>query len=126
MSLRRRLLLLAIAIVLLPIALAGLARTPFVREYARQQAVKAIQNELGLSGVIEDIDIETRTLTFVASEIILDHPQHGRFVEAKQLRIRPSWWALLRGKIDLHNITITGASVWLELRDGKLINGPVV
>jgi len=126
MSLRRRLLFLAIAIVLFPFALAGLARTPFMREYARQQAVKAIQNELGLSGLIEDIDIETRTLTFVASEIVLDHPQHGRFVEAKQLRIRPSWWALLRGKIDLHNISIIGASVWLELRDGKLINGPVV
>ena len=126
MSLRRRLLHLAFAILVLPIALAALARTPFAREYARQQAVKAIQSELGLSGVIEDIDIETRTLTFVASQINLDHPQHGRFVEAKQLRIRPSWWALLRGKIDLHNITIIGASVWLELRDGKLINGPVV
>lgn len=125
-SWRRRLLLAAFAIVMLPVAVGALARTPFVREYARQQAVRAIQNELGLAGLIEDIDIEMRTLTFVASEILLDHPKYGRFVEAKQLRIRPSWWALLRGQIDLHNISIIGASVWLELRDGKLINGPEV
>jgi translocation and assembly module TamB len=113
-------------LMLVPIVAAALARTPFMREYARQQAVRAIQNELGLSGLIEDIDVEMRSLTFVARQITLDHPAHGRFVEAELLRIRPSWWALLRGQIDLHNISIDRASVWLEIRDGALINGPVV
>ncbi|HET8935063.1 MAG TPA: translocation/assembly module TamB domain-containing protein [Polyangiales bacterium] len=126
MSFKRWLALFCALVVLLPVTLAALARMPFMREYARQQAVKAIRGELGLSGVIEDIDIETRTLTFVARQITLDHPQHGRFVEAELLRIRPSWWALLRGQIDLHNISIDRASVWLEIRDGKLINGPEV
>lgn len=107
-----------------PLALAALATTPFMREYARQQAEMAIRRELGLSGVIADIDVEPRTLTFVARDITLDHPQHGRFVEAELLRIRPSWWALLNWRIDLHNIRIDRASVWLRVQDGKVINGP--
>lgn len=109
-----------------PVALAMFARTPLMREYARQEAERAIRSELGLSGVIADLDVEPRTLTFVARHITLDHPQHGRFVEADTLRIRPSWLALFRGRIDLHNISIDGASVWLAVRDGKVINGPVV
>ena len=112
-------------VVLAPSLIAAAVRSPLVREYARQEAERAIRGELGLSGVIADVDIEPRTLSLVAREIVLDHPKHGRFVEAKLLRIRPSWWALLRGRVDLHNISIDGASLWLVLRDGKLINGPV-
>jgi translocation and assembly module TamB len=99
-------------------------RSPPVREYARQQAERAIRVELGLVGVIADVDIEPRSLTIVARHIVLDHPRHGRLVEAELLRIRPSWWALLRGRVDLHNISIDRATVWLVVRDRKLINGP--
>ena len=122
----RWLLYLVLAGTLGPVALAAFARTPLMREYARQEAERAIRAELGLSGVIADIDVEPRTQTFVARHITLDHPEHGRFVEAESLRIRPSWLALFRGRIDLHNISIDRASVWLVVRDGKVINGPVV
>jgi translocation and assembly module TamB len=114
-------LLLAVSI---PLLLAVAVRSPPVREYARQQAERAIRAELGLVGVIADVDIEPRTLTIVARHIVLDHPLHGRFVEAELLRIRPSWRALLRGRVDLHNISIDQATVWLVVRDGKVINGP--
>ncbi|HEX2678292.1 MAG TPA: hypothetical protein VHM19_16675, partial [Polyangiales bacterium] len=107
-----------------PIALAAIARTEPVREYARQEAERAIRAELGLSAVIGDVNIDTKSWAIVASGITLDHPEHGRLVEAKVLRIRPSWWALLRGKVDLHTITIDKATLWLVIRDGKLINGP--
>jgi translocation and assembly module TamB len=113
-----------LAVAGVPLLLAAVMQTPWMREYARQQAEAALRRELGLSGVVEGIEVEPRTLTFIANGITLDHPQHGRFVEAEQLRIRPSWWALLHGRIDLHNISIERASVWLVLRDGKLINGP--
>ncbi len=111
-------------LVALPLALAAIVRTPAVREYVRQQAEVAIRQELGLQAVIHDVDIEPRSLAIVARGITLDHPIHGRLVEAKLLRIRPSWWALLRGQVDLHTITIDKATVWLLVRDGKLINGP--
>jgi translocation and assembly module TamB len=117
---------LAVLSLVLPLLMAALARTAAVREYARQEAEHAIRRELGLSVLISDIDIEPRTLTFVARQIVLDHPQRGRFVEAELLRIRPSWWALLHGRIDLHNITIDHASLWLVVRDGRLVNGPVI
>ena len=110
--------------VLIPLLVAAALRSPVVREYVRQQAEHAIRAELGLSGVIADVDIEPRTLTIVARHIVLDHPKHGRFVEAELLRIRPSWRALLSGRVDLHNISIDRATVWLVVRDGKVINGP--
>ncbi|HEY2735342.1 MAG TPA: hypothetical protein VGI70_15200, partial [Polyangiales bacterium] len=114
----------SLVVVAAPLLLAAGARSAVVREYARQEAERAIRSELGLSGVISDVDIEPRTLSVVARHIVLDHPDHGRFVEAELLRIRPSWWALLRGRIDLHNITIDRATLWLVVRDRKLINGP--
>ncbi len=105
-------------------ALAAFARTPAMREYARQEAERAIRAELGLSAVIRDVDVEPSSFAIVASGITLDHPQYGRLVEAKVLRIRPSWAALFRGKLDLHTITIDKATVWLLIRNGKLLNGP--
>ncbi len=113
-------------LVAIPVALTALAHTPFAREYVRQQAELAIRSELGLVGMIESVAIETRSLSIIARGITLDHPQQGRFVEAKLLRIRPSWWGLLRGKVDLHTVTIDSASVWLTIQNGKLINGPKV
>jgi translocation and assembly module TamB len=120
----QRVLAVAFVIVAVPVALAALLRTAAVREYARQQAEQAIRNELGLTATIRDVDIEPQSLAMVATGITLDHPQSGRFIEAKILRIRPSWWTLLRGKIDLHTITIDKATLWLVIRDGRLVNGP--
>jgi translocation and assembly module TamB len=117
---------LSLLLVGVPLALVAVIRTPAALEYIRQQAELAIRDELGLIGLVQDVSVEPSTLSIVASGITLDHPQHGRFVEAKQLRIRPSWWAILRGKIDLHRITIDEASVWLTFDDGVLLNGPKV
>lgn len=123
-SAKKRVLILAALALGVPAGLAAFARTDFAREHARQSAQQAIRDQLGLVGIIEDVDIDARSLSVIARGIVLDHPDFGRFVEAKQLRIRPSWWALLSGRVDLHTITIEEASVWLTIRDGKLINGP--
>jgi translocation and assembly module TamB len=114
----------ALLVLAMPLLTAAAARSPAVREYARQEIERAIRSELGLTGVISDVDIDPHTLSVIARHIVLDHPQHGRFVEAELLRIRPSWWSLLRGHLDLHNISIDRATVWLVVRDAKLINGP--
>jgi translocation and assembly module TamB len=123
---RRRAFVLAFLLIGIPLGLTLLARTQFAREHARHSAQQAIRDQLGLIGIIDDVDIEPRSLSIVARGIMLDHPDFGRFVEAKQLRIRPSWLALLRGEIDLHTITIEEATVWLTVRDGAVINGPKV
>ena len=123
-SLWQRALAVLFVVVATPLVLAAAVRSPAVREYARQEAKRAIAAELGLVAIIEDVDIEPKSLALVARGITMDHPRLGRFVEAKHLRIRPSWWALLRGRVDLHTITIDKASVWLVFRDGKLVNGP--
>lgn len=108
----------------LPIALAAVARTQVVREYAGREAARALKRELGLTARIGQIEIDSAWFDIVARDIVLDHPMHGRVVEAKVLRISPSWWALVRGAVDLHGITIERASVWLKLRDGRIVNLP--
>ena len=60
-----------------------------------------------------------RNLSIVARGIMLDHPDCGRFVEAKVLRIRPSWWALLSGRVDLHTITIEEARLMRQVAREK-------
>lgn len=125
---RRRWLKALLALVLFltcgPIALAALGRTQLAREYAGKEAAAALRRELGLVAEIDEVDLDTRALTVVARGIRLSHPRHGRFARASTLSIRPSWWALLRGRIDLHAIKIERATVWLKVRDGAIENLP--
>lgn len=118
--------MLALVLACLPIALAAVARTRPAREYAGREAARALKQELGLTARIGEVDIDPfwLGLDIVARAIVLDHPLHGRVVEAAVLRISPSWWALMRGAVDLHGITIERASVWLKLRDGQIVNLP--
>jgi translocation and assembly module TamB len=107
-----------------PVALAALSRTRLAREYAGREAAEALRRELGLIARIDEVDLDTEKLSIVARNIALEHPAHGRFALVSTLRIRPSWWALLRGQVDLHAITIERVTVWLKVRDGVIENIP--
>jgi translocation and assembly module TamB len=108
----------------LPTAAAAIAQTQFAREYAGREAADALRRELGLNAHIGEVDVDAAQLSIIARDIRLDHPKNGRFAKAQELRIRPSWWALLRGKVDLHVIRIEHATVWLKLRNGVIENLP--
>lgn len=100
------------------------AGTRAARDYARDKAREAIGSELGLSAHIDDVYVDPFLFMIVARGITLDHPTHGRLVEAKLLHIRPSLWALLRAKVDLHTIDIEQAALTLLVRDGRVLNLP--
>jgi translocation and assembly module TamB len=110
----------------LPTALAALARTRMARQYAGREAADALRRELGLDAHIGEVHVETSPLAIVARDIRLDHPQHGRLIKASELRIKPTWFALMRGRVDLHSVRIEHATVWLRVRDGKVENLPVL
>jgi hypothetical protein len=120
----RWLLALSLLAVALPSAAATLARTRMGREYIGREAAAALRRELGLYARIDEIDVDVSRLAVVARGIHLSHPVHGAFAAASELRIRPSWWALLRGRLDLHAITLERATVWLKIRDGRIQNLP--
>jgi translocation and assembly module TamB len=107
-----------------PAALSAVAHTRMAREFAGRAATDALQRELGFSAHIGEVHVETSPLAIVANDIRLDHPKHGRFVKASELRIKPTWWVLLTGRVDLHSIRIEHATVWIRLRDGKIENLP--
>ncbi|MFI5306046.1 MAG: translocation/assembly module TamB domain-containing protein [Polyangiales bacterium] len=120
----RWLLGLALLALVTPVAAGALAQTGFARAYVGRKAAEALREQLGLIAHIDEIRLDPSRLSIVASGITLDHPKHGRFVKASTLEIRPSWWALLRGSVDLHRITIDHAVVWLKVRDGRIENLP--
>src|SRR5262245_32330788 len=88
-----------------PMAAAAISQTQMAREYAGREVAAALRRELGLIADIDEVDLDTARLSIVARGIALVHPQQGRIASAGLLRIRPSWWALLRGRVDLHAIT---------------------
>jgi translocation and assembly module TamB len=110
----------------LGICLVAVSRTPWAQQYAGYKATDVLREQLQLMASIGEVEIEPFQLSVVARNIVLDHTQYGRTIEAASLRIRPSWWALLRGELDLHHITIERATVRLVVRDGALANLPTL
>src|SRR5689334_11520334 len=81
-----------------PAVLAVIARTRLVREYTGHEVAAALRRELGLRAQIDEVEVDIGALSVVARGIRLEHPTQGRLARVDTLRIRPSWWALLRGK----------------------------
>lgn len=103
---------------------AWVAGMPAVRAYAAREASAALRRELGLDAAIGDVRLEVSPVAVVASDIHLDHPKYGPFAEVATLRIRPSLRGLLHGRIDLRDVTVETATVWLTVRDGRIQNLP--
>lgn len=114
----------AFVVICAPLMVTSVARSPFARAYAKAEASRAIERELGLIAHIRDVDLDPTRLSLVARGITIDHPVHGRLVEAESLRIRPSWYALLTGRVDLNIISIQKATVHLKIRDNVIVNFP--
>ena len=113
--------LLAVA---LPAGAAMLARTRVGREYIGREVSAALRRELGLHARIAEIEVDPSSLSVIARGLHLMHPDQGAFASANSLRIRPSFGALLRGQLDLHEIELERPTVWLKVRDGKIVNLP--
>src|SRR5687768_14225666 len=88
----------------IPVSTALFVRSSTSRERLHDVAAALIQNELGLDATIGSVQLQLVPFALVARDITLDDPVYGRFAEADELRIRPSFRALLRGAIDLHSI----------------------
>lgn len=104
--------------------LSALARTETVLSWVRATITDVVRSELGLVARIGDAELDVKTLSLVAHDIALDHPQHGPLARARALRVRPWLIGLTRGVVKLKSIALEGARVTLVVRDGELINVP--
>jgi len=120
----RRLLVWALLLTGFVLGLSALARTRAAREYAGHEVANVLRSELGLVAKIDDVHIDPQRLEVVARGIELTHPVHGPFARAGELRVRPSWRALLMLQLDLHAVTLSQPDITLKIRDGKILNGP--
>jgi translocation and assembly module TamB len=107
-----------------PAIAASAIRTRVVRQYAAREAAAAVRRELGLIAHVDEVHLQLTPLQVIATRIRLDHPRSGPVASASALRIRPSLHGLLRGQLDLSDITIEYATVWLKIRDGRIENLP--
>lgn len=108
----------------LPLCVLGLAKTGWARRHARELAVRAIHDELGLTARIGDVNLELLPPTVVARDITLDDPVYGRLATARGLRITPSLVAIASGRLDLDSIELEQPQVRLVVRDGEIRNLP--
>lgn len=120
----RRLVVWSVVLSGLVAGLVALAHTKMAREYAGREVANVLRTELGLVATIDDVHLDPQRLEVVARGINLVHPQHGQFARAAELRVRPSWRALIRMHLDLHAVTLTRPDITLKIRDGKVLNGP--
>ncbi|MBW2465266.1 MAG: hypothetical protein JRH11_26695, partial [Deltaproteobacteria bacterium] len=118
----------AILLLAAPFASASvMVNTEWGRERMRDGAIDAIRTELGLRAELRHVEVSLFPSPRVRAQgIILDDPVYGRFAEADGLTIRPSLWALLQGKVDLHEIEVDAPVLNLVLRDGEIRNLPRV
>ncbi len=123
---RRWAFVLAIFALGIPLSSALLVRSASSRDRLHQLASGAIHDELGLDATIGTVSVQLVPLTLIARDITLDDPVYGRFAEADELRITPSFRALLRGAVDIDGIEIRGANVRIVIRNGQVRNLPRV
>ncbi|MCB9593919.1 MAG: translocation/assembly module TamB domain-containing protein [Sandaracinaceae bacterium] len=121
---RRWALVLGVFALGIPASAAGLVRSRTSRDRLQTLAHRAIRDELGLDATIGRIQLQLVPFSLVARDITLDDPVYGRTAEADELRITPSFRALLRGGLDIQTITIRGANLRLVIRNGQVRNLP--
>ncbi|HJL15098.1 MAG TPA: translocation/assembly module TamB domain-containing protein [Sandaracinaceae bacterium LLY-WYZ-13_1] len=108
----------------IPLSSAMLVRSSGSRARLHDLATTVIRDELGLRATIGSVQLQLVPFSLVARDITLDDPVYGRFAEADELRISPSFRALLRGALDLRSISIEGADLRLVVRNGQIRNLP--
>lgn len=108
----------------------AVAETPWGREKLRSAIGQALREQLGLEARLAYVRLEPTLLPpgveLVARGIELSHPTEGRLAVASRLAVRPSLTRLLTGRLDLVRIELASPSIRLVIRDGELVNGPVL
>lgn len=110
----------------IPASSAALIRSGASRDRLHDLAAGAIRDELGLRATIGSVQLQLVPFSLVARNIVLDDPVYGRFAEAEELRISPSFRTLIRGGLDIDAITIREADLRLVIRNGQIRNLPRV
>lgn len=108
----------------IPLSTATLVQRQSSRDRLHDLAASAIKSELGLDATIGTVSLQLVPLTLVGRDITLDDPVYGRFAEADELRIGPSFRALLLGALELNTIEVRGANLRLVVRNGQVRNMP--
>ncbi|MCA9581971.1 MAG: hypothetical protein KC416_09250, partial [Myxococcales bacterium] len=122
---RKWLFLFSFLLIGLPLTLALFTvYTPWGRDRIKHVAVETIHDELGLRLGLRHLNVELLPPAVTAYGITLDDPQYGRFAEADALTIRPSFLAFFRGTLDLDEIRLTGPTLNLIWKEGRIVNLP--
>ncbi len=118
--------ILAIFAIGIPVSAAITIRGAEAHHRLRSLATTAIQDELGLRASLGRVHLELVPLGIVAEDVALDDPVYGRLADAERIVVRPSFGALLRGRVDLEELELRGAQVHLVIRDGAIRNVPKI
>jgi translocation and assembly module TamB len=107
---------------LVPLAIGLVVRTPSVERWAANKTSQLIRDNLRVDARYE-IDVRPWPLAVALEDIVVDATDGGAPVlRVERAVVRPRFFSLLAGKVDVGHVEVVGPVVRAVVRDGKLQN----
>lgn len=106
---------------LVPVALAALARAPFVRTMISRETAKLVKDQ----GIVAryDVGLSLLPLAIELKNVRVESTDgQGPFLEAKRALAKPRLFALMAGTLDIDQIEVDSPRVRVVLKNGQLAN----
>jgi hypothetical protein len=94
----------------------GVLQAQAMRASSAGEVARALERELGLRARVGRTQLAPLTLELVAHDVALDG-RHGPVLRARELHVRPSLGALLRGRVDLRALELRSAVLTVREAD---------
>lgn len=105
-----------------PLALAVAVRSRPVLDWASRETARVLQQELGVTASYR-VEMQLLPLRVALKDLVVPASDGGApFLVAESASVRPKFFSLLAGRLDVGDVEIQRPRTRLVLRDGKLAN----
>ena len=107
---------------LAPVLIGALLRTSFVQQRAADEAQRLLREEAGLEAKFQ-VSVQPWPLSVIVRDLVIDSSNNtGPAIEATQLALRPRFFSMLQGRLNVGDIEVDRPRVRLVFQDGQLVN----
>jgi translocation and assembly module TamB len=107
---------------LLPVLVGSLLRTSFVQRRTADEAQRLLREEAGVEAKFHT-SVQPWPLSVIVNDLVIESSDGtGPVIEARQLALRPRFFSLLQGRLNVGDIEVDRPRVRLVFREGALVN----
>lgn len=114
---------------LLALTLAGLlifSRTDTARDWLRQEVTSKLRNDFGLEASFDDVEFDFLPIRAHVLAMTIEGADHQPFVTADRVTVALSSMSLLRGELQIAELTIEEPEIHLVFENNQLTNLPEI